>query len=445
VLPRRRLATSDDGFTLVEVLFSLTILIILMMASTPFFFSALKASGGQVARQSAVTIANQAIAQVRALGPTARDGSNLLTGRSRADIVVGPNSLETMLAVSGVSPGAAVNSVGSSLDYDPNLLLTGASVNPSVPLSSSTTVNGITYTTRTLIDTCLRPTSASSKCAPLITSVAPSSSMFQITVSVSWPKKAGGSCSVSSTLTTALGVTTCEYRAVTLIDRSTDQIYQAIKPIILSINPTTIGKGVTKTGVSIGGTGFETGAVLSGYSGGCTIASSGTVTNSTTITGVSITTPNTANTICTFKITNPDGGAYAAPAVPVYVGFGTPSISSISLASKVHNTYTTVTLNGANFIPSTIPTITSFQWAQCTQGIFIYTCGSFSAVTNLSSAVTVSSTQIAFNCLLPSPADSGGLLGLIGASGHEFKVSVTDADGQSASYSQTTSNLVQLT
>ncbi|MEU8819569.1 putative Ig domain-containing protein [Actinoplanes sp. NPDC048796] len=68
---------ADEGFTIIETVTALTLVMITMAAAVPFFISSFQAVARQRNQQNAVQLANMAIEQVRGL-----KGSSLLTGRS---------------------------------------------------------------------------------------------------------------------------------------------------------------------------------------------------------------------------------------------------------------------------------------------------------------------------------------------------------------------------
>ncbi|SNY66515.1 putative Ig domain-containing protein [Paractinoplanes atraurantiacus] len=72
---------SDEGFTIIETVTALTLVVITLAAAGPFFIQSFQAVARQRNQQNAVQLANMAIEQVRAL-----KGSSLLTDRSSAKV-----------------------------------------------------------------------------------------------------------------------------------------------------------------------------------------------------------------------------------------------------------------------------------------------------------------------------------------------------------------------
>jgi prepilin-type N-terminal cleavage/methylation domain-containing protein len=77
----RRTHASDDGFTLVEVLVSITLMAIVMASLSAFFITTVSATDQQSGRQSATQLAQDAVELVRGL-----KGSAILTGRAKCGV-----------------------------------------------------------------------------------------------------------------------------------------------------------------------------------------------------------------------------------------------------------------------------------------------------------------------------------------------------------------------
>ncbi|MEJ5915752.1 PulJ/GspJ family protein [Pseudokineococcus sp. 1T1Z-3] len=196
---RSRTAASggEGGFTLVEVLVAMTLLVALGASFITFFVRSAGLSQSLQRKQAAVALADQALELTRsvtAAAPTA-SGSPVVRGRSGA-------AVDAQWA-SAPSDVAALLATTSPLS-DP--LATSASV-PVVPLTSSATVSGQPYTVDQYVGTCRRATTAAAACTAASTGPV----ALRVVVAVSWSAGEGTSCSGSP----------CRFVAATLIDPST--------------------------------------------------------------------------------------------------------------------------------------------------------------------------------------------------------------------------------
>lgn len=182
-----------EGFSLMEVIVALAIILVVMTFSLAFFIRSMQGAGLQQQRQSAVAVADQAMELTRSVpAPRLVDGRD----KSRVDA--------QWLAPGGVDTSQSVKQWDSTA--------TMAST-PLVPFSSANLANNVNYQVSNFVDGCyLGPTS--SVCGP--TPGASTHLMYRVSVEISWQPKADQGCSGASGA--------CHYVVSTLRDPSADPI-----------------------------------------------------------------------------------------------------------------------------------------------------------------------------------------------------------------------------
>lgn len=332
---RRR---DDDGLSLVEVIVALFIVAVVMTTSALFFINGLKNSSLQVQRQTAVTLANQALEAVQAVKP-----SSLLKGRTANDVAALGTLPAGDLATGNVDTAVAPAAVAQDGPADDVV-----AANP-----APTTVAGMQYQIKTFIDLCYVNTAADGK--DTCTTAATPRSVFRATVNVAWTPK-NVSCPGG-----------CRYSASVLIDRQGDPQFNSnvSQPVIDAVSPDNALVSTTKT-LTITGSGFVAGAVVAIEPGG---GSMGPVTGNTGLQASAVWNVGNAAGSYLLSLTNPDGGR-AFYALTVTPGLAITNISAAPVRALLT---TNVTLTGTAFQPGATITMTG------------------GTVTN---AVFVSSTQI---------------------------------------------------
>ncbi len=195
--PAERL--DDEGFSLIEVVIAMALVLSVMMSLTGFFVRSMIATSTQNQRNIAVELGDQGLEQVRA----ASVGS-LLSGRSTTEV-----------AAQWASPGR-VDLSQTNADSDATAVV-GAT--PLVALSRQQIVDNVPYTVKTFIGYCFRALAAdatSAACTKAKT-VATDVEMDRAAVAVSWTPGRGQTCAVAGGL--------CEYVVTTLLDPSTDAVF----------------------------------------------------------------------------------------------------------------------------------------------------------------------------------------------------------------------------
>lgn len=194
----RGFARADRGFTLVEVIVAITLLMLVTIAATPLIVNGLQLSTDQQRQQAAVIVAQEAMEEVRARASGLTSVSPLVTGRHTSDVTaqfarlsghpgIGETTPAHDSAASAGSPGAAI------------------------PIVRDVQRDGTDYTVETVIGACTLQQEASGDLRCLRTGSG--SPMVRSIVIVTWT--AGSLCSDS-----AAGY--CSYQAMTLINLDTD-------------------------------------------------------------------------------------------------------------------------------------------------------------------------------------------------------------------------------
>lgn len=311
--PLHRAAPPDPeaGVSMVEVIISLFIVGVVMTASAVFFISGLKDGSVQGQRQTAVSVANQALEAVQAVNP-----KQVLTGRTSADV-------GALMA----TPGAAALTQYdlTTGNFDPNPLVPAV-----VPTTSTRTVGGVVYGLRTFINPCyLRPDlpQGCTQTAPSSVSVP----VYRVTVSVTW-RPPNNACAG-----------TCSYAASVIVDTQSDPKFNSniSVPVIDLVSPSAVAVGLTRT-LTISGSGYVAGAAVSVTGAG---GSTGTVSANT---GSQLTVAWTAGTVpgsYDLNVVNPDGGraVYSVTVTP------NPSVTSVSPSPITNGAATSVTLTGSGY------------------------------------------------------------------------------------------------
>jgi len=170
-------ARSDAGFSLMEVVVALGIILVVMTFSLAFFIRSMQGTALQQQRQAAVAVADQAMELTRSVPaskPLTGTVSPLLAGRD-----------ESRVDAQWASPGSVVTSQ-SVRQFDPDATSTSM---PLVPFSTTSVVNNVSYPVRTFVDGCYLDSTGA--CGPTPNTHL----MYRVTVEVNWQPKADQSCS----------------------------------------------------------------------------------------------------------------------------------------------------------------------------------------------------------------------------------------------------------
>ncbi|WP_407343034.1 Ig-like domain-containing protein [Pengzhenrongella phosphoraccumulans] len=202
----------DQGFTLIEVVVSLSLLAILATASLYFFLAGTRSVTHLQRSHDAVALANDAMEGAFSWVATASTSgtSGLVVGRTQADVT----------AAWAVATAAGISGVAQTFpawDTATAPLALAGTADDVVPLTTTATESRTLYSVTTLIGTCYRLASGTNE---LCTTVGGNASgtpltgyirMMRTIVTVSWPNTAG-SCAGS----------TCRYQIASIIDPNSD-------------------------------------------------------------------------------------------------------------------------------------------------------------------------------------------------------------------------------
>lgn len=196
---RIRTASTDAGFSLIEVVVAMVILGILTTASLGLYITSLNSASTFQRREIAVTIASQQMELVAATPAGA-----LYQGRSSTAVLAQWAANPTVAGLAQTVPA-----------WDTVLPL-AATV--AVPLSRTVSLSGTTFTVTTLIGTCFQRitgATAGGNCTTISTPATNFASLERVMVIVRWT--AGDTCGDGS----------CVYETSTLIDTHTDQQWKS--------------------------------------------------------------------------------------------------------------------------------------------------------------------------------------------------------------------------
>ena len=195
----------SEGFSLIEVIVALALILLVMTSSVVFFVNSLKTSSGQQSRQAAISLADQAIELARAVPVT-----NLTDGRDQA----------TADAQWAALPAAAAAAKSVSLEMYDTVPVAPTITVPFSVANSTTFVNKTQYTVDTAIGGCWVTATAPVRCTAPATPPTPTPNVYRIIVDVHWPAKQGQSCPASR----------CDYVVTTLRDASPDPLFNLTGP-----------------------------------------------------------------------------------------------------------------------------------------------------------------------------------------------------------------------
>ena len=311
-------ASSDAGFSLMEVIVAVFILTIVMAAATAFFINNAHSVGGQSQRQNAVYLADQQLEAVRSV-----PADKLVKGRTLAVVTA-------LHATPGASALIAQDDTSAG-NYDTTA---AAGATPEIATTQTKTVNNVPYTVRTFINRCWYDP-ATQVCGS--TSSSTTTQEYRVIVDVSWAPTGQRACSGG-----------CSYAASALIDPNADPSFNSniSQPTVSGTSPTSMAATTVDSTFVINGSEFVSGATVTISTGGGTFGAIPANGN----TGTSITLPFTAGNTpgsYTVSVINPDGGR----ATTSFTVNPLPNITSATPVPSplTGNTSTTLTLDGTGF------------------------------------------------------------------------------------------------
>ncbi len=193
--PRERAVPArDDGFSLVEVVVAVVILVTVMAAVSVFFISSISTSATLQRRDAATQLADEAMELVRAVPPVnAVSVSSLIKGRRQADV---------QAQWTNAPPGLQA----TTPLWDPSPLTA-----PVVPLRVTKTVGQQSYDIDTFIGQC-RLIAATNDCTNAQTTGA---LFYRVVVRVSWNPGEGADCSGGP----------CEFILTTVVNNDNEALF----------------------------------------------------------------------------------------------------------------------------------------------------------------------------------------------------------------------------
>jgi prepilin-type N-terminal cleavage/methylation domain-containing protein len=195
----------SGGFSLIEVIVALALILFVMTSSVVFFVNSLRTSAGQQSRQAAISLADQAMELARAV-PVA----NLVDGRDQ------PTADSQWAAL----PAGAAAAKAASLEMWDTPPVAPTITVPFSVANATTFVNKTQYTVDTAIGGCWVTATAPVRCTAPATPPTPTPNVYRIIVDVHWPAKQGQSCPASR----------CDYIVTTLRDASPDPLFNLAGP-----------------------------------------------------------------------------------------------------------------------------------------------------------------------------------------------------------------------
>ena len=209
-----RASASDEGFTLIEVIVALSLLLFIMSSSIVFFVRSLQTSALQSQRSTATALGTQQLELARNVTPT-----DLLCGRTQANV----NTWWTA-ALASTSPTlvAELGPTATSKDWAGNHFACGVAGWPTgteaLPTGMQTaTIGNTTYSYQIFVGDCwLVGTTCSAGTGAAYTGANAAKYVYRIIVAVQWTATSGLSCSTGRT---------CYFIDETLRDWHTDPTY----------------------------------------------------------------------------------------------------------------------------------------------------------------------------------------------------------------------------
>lgn len=190
---RQRKASSDEGFTLIEVIVAMGILVMVSIAFSMFAIQGLKLSTQQQRMQTAIAIATERTEQVQRFTASSTSIDRLVAGRTAAAVSAAWTALAGVPGVANTYPrfGAI------------------AAPTEAVPLTKTETRDGNVYESTVLIGTCYQP-HAGGACTllpgvgadpgPAATAARNSSQLVRVIVTVAYAGDCVGGCSYSTAI-----------------------------------------------------------------------------------------------------------------------------------------------------------------------------------------------------------------------------------------------------
>jgi Bacterial Ig-like domain (group 3)/Putative Ig domain len=377
----------EDGFTLIEIVIAISLLVLVMIPFSSGFISSIGATAGAHDREVATMLADTAIGQAKALDATDQsNGCVLLAGRTASAV---------QSEWSSPAPGTASLLAETAQASATSQTCTSSGVTP-LPTSAQTqSVSDHTYDTYYYVGTCWETenTSSTNTCTNVTNPPSTDYEMYRVVVAVTWTAPNSG-----------CGTSGCDYVASTLISATANPTFDVnpTLPYIDSATSTTFTiytagsfqftttgfppptysdtayKGCTPgtlpSGISLSSTGLLSGTPPAGSAGSgtqatytvCVVAtnSDGTGNQSFTLTVVKIPTSigSAVNNSTSASVTYGTAAALSVSGLPS----GTTGATGTVTFSSGSTTLCTVTLpattcnTSATLVPGTYPVTATY-------------------------------------------------------------------------------------
>ena len=190
------------GFSLIEVIVALSLILFVMTSSVVFFIRSMQTSGTQQVREAAISLADQATEQARSV-----PSLTLLSGRDKG-------RSDTQWAA--LPAAAAAAKAVSQEVWDTTATGTSTPVVPFTTADTTTLVNKTQYTVNVAIGKCWISTTTSVICN-VPSPIGTATPLYRVIVDVHWTAKIGEYCPATG----------CDYVVTTLRDPSTDPLFNS--------------------------------------------------------------------------------------------------------------------------------------------------------------------------------------------------------------------------
>lgn len=205
LLARRRHASGEDGFVLLESIVAISIITIIMSALGVMFLGTMASANQQRAKQGAIQVADSTLETLRSLHP-----SSLMSGRDQSSVSAQFGAATTLVAPWLASMDQAYDSTASA----------GSGAGAKVPTSpTSVKPDTISYSVSQYLGSCYLSTdAANSTCVPKAQAPIGAAEFVRAVIAVSWT---GPHCNLAS----------CSYVTSTLLSPISDPVFKLNQPL----------------------------------------------------------------------------------------------------------------------------------------------------------------------------------------------------------------------
>ncbi|WAX58670.1 putative Ig domain-containing protein [Jatrophihabitans cynanchi] len=205
LLARRRRASDEDGFVLLESIVAISIITIIMSALGVMFLGTMASANQQRAKQGAIQVADSTLETLRGLHP-----SSLISGRDQSSVSAQFGAATTLVAPWLATMDQAYDTAAAA----------GSGATAKVPTSPTTVKpNTISYAVNQYLGSCYLNTDVTnSNCVPKAQAPAGAAEFVRAVIAVSWT---GAHCNLAS----------CSYVTATLLSPMSDPVFKLNQPL----------------------------------------------------------------------------------------------------------------------------------------------------------------------------------------------------------------------